>query len=116
KVALREAFRDSIPAEILDAPKRGFVVPMAEWLRGDLKDLSHDVLLDSIARDHGHFEPDAVRALLDRHTSGAEDRSGAIWSLLVFELWHREVAAAPASKTVSPPRIEAAQDRGAAPR
>jgi asparagine synthase (glutamine-hydrolysing) len=116
KFALREAFRDSIPAEILDAPKRGFVVPLAEWLRGDLKDLSHDVLLDSTARDHGYFEPDAVHALLDRHTSGAEDRSGAIWSLLVFELWHREVAAAPASKTVSPPRIEAAQDRGAAPR
>lgn len=116
KFALREAFRDSIPAEILDAPKRGFVVPMAEWLRGDLKDLSHDVLLDSTARDHGYFEPGAVRALLDRHASGAEDRSGAIWSLLVFELWHREIAAAPASKTVSTSPIEAAQDRGAVPR
>jgi asparagine synthase (glutamine-hydrolysing) len=116
KVALREAFRDSVPAEILDAPKRGFVVPMAEWLRDDLKDLSRDVLLDSTAGEHEYFERDAVRALLDRHASGAEDRSGAIWSLLVFELWHREIAAVPTLKSVSPPRIEPAQDRGAVPR
>ncbi len=103
KVALRAAFRGSIPNEILDAPKQGFVVPMAEWLRGELKDLAYDVLLDSTARERGYFAPDSVRALLDRHISGSEDRSGAIWALLVFELWHREIVSAPAPKAPSTP-------------
>jgi asparagine synthase (glutamine-hydrolysing) len=91
KVAWRAALRGWIPSEILDAPKQGFTVPVAEWLRGDLKEQAYDTLLDSTACDRGYFEPAAVRALLDRHTSGAEDRSQAIWSLMVFELWHREI-------------------------
>ncbi len=108
KIALRDAFRGTLPDEILDAPKQGFVVPMAEWLRGDLKELSYDVLLDSTARGRGYFEADSVRTLLDRHTSGAEDRSGAIWALLVLELWHREIGAAPAATTTRTPQFEAA--------
>ena len=63
---------------------------MAEWLRGDLRDLAYDTLLDSRARDRGYFEPAAVRALLDRHMLGLEDRAQAIWTLLVFEQWHWE--------------------------
>jgi asparagine synthase (glutamine-hydrolysing) len=116
KVALREAFRGTIPDQILDAPKRGFVVPMAEWLRGELKELSYDVLLDSTARERGYFAPDAVRALLDRHHSGSEDRSGAIWALLVLELWHREIGSAPVSGQAPRPPREAAQERGAVQR
>ncbi len=90
KVALRAALRGWVPDEILDAPKQGFVVPMAEWLRGDLRDMAYDTLLDSRARGRGYFEPAAVRALLDRHMFGLEDQSQAIWTLLIFEQWHHE--------------------------
>jgi asparagine synthase (glutamine-hydrolysing) len=113
KVALRMAMRGTVPDEILDAPKRGFVVPMAEWLRGELKELSYDVLLDSTSRERGYFAADSVRALLDRHGSGSEDRSAAIWTLLVFELWHREIDSSPAAKIASTPLFEPAQDRSA---
>jgi asparagine synthase (glutamine-hydrolysing) len=99
KVALRNALRNWVPDEVLDAPKQGFVAPMAEWLRGDLKEMAYDTLLDSRARDRGYFEPASVRALLDRHMLGQEDRAQAIWTLLVFEHWHREYvdAASPAA-------------------
>jgi asparagine synthase (glutamine-hydrolysing) len=90
KLALRSALRGWVPDEVLDAPKQGFVAPIAEWLRGDLRDMAYDTLLDSRARDRGYFEPAAVRALLDRHMLGQEDRAQAIWTLLVFEQWHRE--------------------------
>ncbi|HSR94749.1 MAG TPA: asparagine synthase C-terminal domain-containing protein, partial [Solirubrobacterales bacterium] len=111
KIALRMAMRGTVPDRILDAPKQGFVVPMAEWLRGELKELSRDVLLDSTSRERGWFAADSVRALLDRHASGAEDRSGAIWTLLVLELWQREIGSAPAARTASPPALELAQER-----
>ncbi len=90
KVALRAALRGWVPDQVLDAPKQGFVVPMAEWLRGDLRDLAYDSLLDSRAKDRGYFEPAAVRGLLDRHMFGLEDQSRTIWSLLVLEQWHQE--------------------------
>ena len=91
KVGLRAALRGWIPDSILDAPKQGFVVPIAEWLRGDLRELAYDALLDPVARGRGYFRPESVRGLLDRHVEGIEDRSQAIWTLLMFELWHREM-------------------------
>ncbi len=87
KIALRSALRGWVPDAVLDAPKQGFAVPLAQWLRGELRDLAYDTLLDQRARDRGLFEPAAVRALLDRHMFGLEDRSQAIWTLLVLERW-----------------------------
>jgi asparagine synthase (glutamine-hydrolysing) len=97
KVALRSALRGWVPDQILDAPKQGFTVPLAEWLRGDLRELAYDTLLDPRATGRGLFEPVAVRELLDRHTFGVEDRSQAIWTLLVLERWLQEQESATAT-------------------
>lgn len=91
KIALRTAMRGIVPDEILDAPKRGFQPPVAEWLRRDLRGFADDVLRDPRARDRGYFEPRAVEELLDAHATGTRDHSQAIWTLLVLELWHREL-------------------------
>ena len=49
KVILRDALRAWLPGPILDRPKQGFSVPIAEWLRTDLRDYSRDLLLDPAA-------------------------------------------------------------------
>ncbi len=90
KVALRKALRGWVPDEILDAPKRGFQPPLAGWFRQDLREYARDVLLDPVARDRGYFRPERVQRLLDEHTAGRRDHSQGIWTLLIFELWHRE--------------------------
>ncbi len=90
KLVLREAMRGRVPDEILDAPKRGFQPPLADWLRADLRELSRDLLLDERARTRGIFEPARVGALLDAHASRRADNSQAIWTMMVSELWHRE--------------------------
>lgn len=90
KAALREAVRGWVPDEVTAAPKRGFNVPVAEWLRGELAELTRDVLLDRGATDRGYFRPAYVRRLIDRHLARLDDHSQALWTLLVFELWHRE--------------------------
>jgi asparagine synthase (glutamine-hydrolysing) len=90
KVGFRAALRGWVPDEILDAPKRGFQPPLADWFRGELRDYARDVLLDGGAVDRGYFRPDRVEGLLDRHRDGTEDNSQGIWTLLMFELWQRD--------------------------
>ena len=68
--------------------KQGFGVPLASWLRTDLRELSRDVLTDSTARSRGLFRPEAVSRLLSEHEQGI-DHSTRIWALIQFELWHR---------------------------
>ena len=90
KVALRAALRGWVPDEILDAPKRGFRLPLADWFRGELRDYARDALLDRRALGRGYFREDYVRRLVERHVAGVQDHSQGIWTLLMFELWHQE--------------------------
>ncbi len=90
KVVLRRALRGWVPDEVLDAPKRGFRLPIGAWFRGELRDFSRDVLLDSRALGRGYFREPYVRELLDNHAAGVQDHSQGIWTLLMFELWHQE--------------------------
>jgi asparagine synthase (glutamine-hydrolysing) len=90
KGLLRDALRPWLPPDILDRPKQGFCVPMAEWLRGDLRGMASEVLLDPASLGRGYFREEAVRDLLGRHERTEADNSNMIWALLVHELWHRE--------------------------
>jgi asparagine synthase (glutamine-hydrolysing) len=95
KLGLRAALRGWIPDEILDRPKRGFELPVADWLRGDLGRFAREVLLDPVTAQRGLLDPGYARGLLDRHTAGQEDHSRPIWTLLVLELWQREALDSP---------------------
>jgi asparagine synthase (glutamine-hydrolysing) len=90
KGLLRDALRPWLPDEILERPKQGFCVPMAEWLRGDLRELAREILLDPGTSGRGYFREESVRRLLEEHTTRARDHSNRIWALMVHELWHRE--------------------------
>ncbi|MGJ6964061.1 asparagine synthase (glutamine-hydrolyzing) [Streptosporangium sp. G11] len=88
KVLLRRAVAPWLPERLRHLPKRGFGVPLASWLRGELRDLAHDVLTDGTARERDLFQVSVVRDLLRRHHEGA-DHGDRLWALLQFELWHR---------------------------
>jgi asparagine synthase (glutamine-hydrolysing) len=92
KILLRRVAERRLPREILSRPKRGFAPPVSRWLREDLRDLSRDLLLgpDALARDL--FERREVASLLDDHGTGRLDAGWAIWTLLMLEVWGREVA------------------------
>lgn len=88
KLALRAAFRDLLPPEILERPKTGFGVPLGAWLRDPLRELAGDLLLGDAAR-RGRFRPETVRRLLQEHLDGERDHGHRLWCLLVLELWER---------------------------
>jgi len=91
KWILRQLAYRLVPRELVDRPKRGFGIPQAAWLRGSLREVTRDVLLDQTARQRGWFEPAVVQRLLDEHDSGV-DRDRQIWPLLMVELWARRWA------------------------
>jgi asparagine synthase (glutamine-hydrolysing) len=88
KYLLKRAVADWLPPELVNRPKMGFGVPLAAWLRTELRDLSWDLLTDRTARSRGLFRPEAVALLLRQHGEGI-DHSPRIWALIQFELWHR---------------------------
>ncbi len=89
KAVLRDAYRGRLPREVIEGSKRGFEVPLAAWLDGDLRDLAHDSLLSPDARVAAYLEPAFVRALVEGRTMGDRNRPGIVYALLVLELWLR---------------------------
>ena len=89
KHLLKEAMRDVLPPGIADRPKKGFGIPIAEWFKGPLR----GPLLDELSRERlsrqGLFEPREVERLLREHLSGQADHRKPLWTLFVFQLWHR---------------------------
>jgi asparagine synthase (glutamine-hydrolysing) len=98
KVAFRRALRGWVPDQILDARKQGFVLPICEWLRGELRDYARETLLDRAAVARGYFRRERLAALLEQHERGVRDNSRGIWNLLVFELWHQRFVDPPAEQ------------------
>jgi asparagine synthase (glutamine-hydrolysing) len=89
KFLLKQAMMPWLPSELITRRKQGFGVPLASWLRTELRDLSWDVLTDSTARSRGLFRPESISSLLSEHEQGT-DHSTRIWALIQFELWHRD--------------------------
>ncbi len=110
KFLLKAAVADWLPAELIHRPKMGFGVPLAEWLRTDLRELSWDVLTDRTARSRGFFDPAAVTRLLREHAAG-QDHGCRIWALVQFELWHRMFVDAHRPAPATDPRHEPERGR-----
>jgi asparagine synthase (glutamine-hydrolysing) len=89
KVLLRKAVAPLIPSQIVRGKKRGFSIPAAAWLRGELEPFARETLSPETLRRQGFFRPEAVTALLNRHVAGKEDLSRQLWGLLAFTLWHQ---------------------------
>jgi asparagine synthase (glutamine-hydrolysing) len=87
KRLLRAAFGHLLPDEIWSRSKMGFGVPLEDWFRHELKELTHDVLLGSASVQRGYFRPEFVRQMVQQHEAGIANYSYPLWSLLVLELW-----------------------------
>jgi asparagine synthase (glutamine-hydrolysing) len=88
KVLLRKAVAPLLPREIVHGRKRGFSIPAAAWLRGELAPFARATLSAETLRSQGFFEPKPVQRLLDEHVAGTQDWSRQLWGLLAFTLWY----------------------------
>ncbi len=89
KYILKKYAEKMLPKEIVYRKKKGFPVPVRQWLREELYDVSRDILLDQRTRNRGIFNSSYVELLFKQHASGEGDFSKNIWNLLILEMWMR---------------------------
>jgi asparagine synthase (glutamine-hydrolysing) len=87
KRLVRRAMEPLLPKEVLQGPKKGFAIPIAAWLRGELEPFAREALSPEVLRRQGFFRPDAGTALFDAHVARRDDYSRQLWALLMFSLW-----------------------------
>jgi asparagine synthase (glutamine-hydrolysing) len=83
------AERLGVPAALLHRPKSGFSMPLVHWMRHELKDSLLGIVIEPRTLQRGYFKPSAIRGMMNEHVRGRRNHAGALWLLLVFELWHR---------------------------
>ncbi len=88
KYILRESMKGILPDEVINRSKKGFNMPVAKWIKGELRGLVQDVLSETKIKREGLFNPVYINKLLDDHLSNKRDNRKLLWTLLVFELWH----------------------------
>ncbi len=76
--------------ETIARPKKGFGIPVAKWLRDDLRSSVGESLSPDRLRSQGLFDPQGVAKLLAEHNSGARDHRKQLWALFAFQQWHHE--------------------------
>lgn len=91
KLLLKKLARRHLPVAVVDRPKAGFGVPLAAWLRTELREMLRDLLLDGRLARRGLVRPKVVERLVEDHLVRSIDRGAMLWNLLVLEMWHREV-------------------------
>ena len=91
KRILLDALGDRLPPALLTRPKMGFAVPLDDWFRGPLRELTWDILAGSRFAARGIAEPSFVRYLLEEHQSGRRANHHQIYGLLMLELWRRNL-------------------------
>jgi asparagine synthase (glutamine-hydrolysing) len=89
---LKGLFKDSLiatlPANVLNKPKQGFMVPVGRWIKEDLRDYTQDLLSQESLKKISVLNYHSVRSILDEHFKGRRNHTHKIWALLIFKLWH----------------------------
>jgi len=88
KYLLKKAVADILPREVISHRKQGFVGPMTQWLKNDLRSYTVDTLSATNLKKHGFLNHNVVRNILEEHFSGKEIHDTLIWSILVFQKWY----------------------------
>ena len=87
KWLLREVLYKHVPKDLIERPKMGFAVPLAEWLRGPLRDWAESLLDEKRLHQEGFFNVEFVRDKWSEHISGRRNWSHQLWNVLMFQAW-----------------------------
>ncbi len=87
KWVLRQILYGHVPRALVDRPKMGFGVPLAEWLRGPLRPWAEDLFSRDALTRHGLLDPAPVRRAWRLHTDRKRDLGYELWDVLMLQAW-----------------------------
>jgi asparagine synthase (glutamine-hydrolysing) len=87
KWPLRQILYRYVPRQLIDREKMGFGVPMAQWLRGPLRDWAQALLEPRLLREQGFFDAAIIDSLWRQHLDEKADWSFQLWPVLMFQAW-----------------------------
>jgi asparagine synthase (glutamine-hydrolysing) len=88
KRVLKKILNRYVPTELTDRRKKGFGIPLADWLRGPLRDWAEALLAPKRLAGECLFDPPAVERVWRQHLTGWRNHSQLLWSILMFQAWH----------------------------
>jgi asparagine synthase (glutamine-hydrolysing) len=87
KWILRQLLYRYVPKVLIERPKQGFGIPLAEWLRGPLRDWAESLLDEARLRREGYLNPNLIRLRWQEHISEKRNWEYSLWSILMFQAW-----------------------------
>ncbi|WP_133136214.1 asparagine synthase (glutamine-hydrolyzing) [Legionella rowbothamii] len=87
KWPLRQLLDRYVPRSLIERPKMGFSIPLAEWLRGPLRDWAETLLNEQRLQKEGIFNSAAIRLMWHQHLHGKGNFSALLWNILMFQAW-----------------------------
>jgi len=99
KHLLRRVLARYVPDRLVERPKMGFAVPLADWLRGPLRNWAEDLMNEAGLSAGDIFDVEAIRSLWAEFLSGDNGRYFFIWNILMFQAWHRRWSGASVADT-----------------
>lgn len=87
KVLLREVLHRRVPRELVERPKVGFSIPLAEWLRGPLRPWAEELLTHAALEQDGLLRAAPIRTTWQRFLKGKSESALALWAVLVYQAW-----------------------------
>ena len=87
KWILREILKNYIPEDLYERPKSGFAIPLAQWLRGPLKEWANSLINKKTINEEGYFYFENIEKMWSEHLTGRYDWSSRLWCILIFQSW-----------------------------
>lgn len=87
KWLLRQVLFRYVPRTLIERPKMGFGVPIAEWLRGELREWASDLIAPDRLKREGYLAPAPIQRAWNDHQRGRADNSHLLWGALMFQAW-----------------------------
>jgi asparagine synthase (glutamine-hydrolysing) len=87
KWLMRQVLDRYVPRSLIERPKVGFSAPIADWLRGPLREWAEALLDERKLAREGNLRPAVVRQIWEEHLSGYRNWQHLLWALLMFEAW-----------------------------
>tara|TARA_Y100000748_G_scaffold13216_2_gene10735 strand:- start:6714 stop:8729 length:2016 start_codon:yes stop_codon:yes gene_type:complete len=87
KSILRNILYKHVPKNLIERPKAGFSIPLADWLRGPLRDWAEALIEPSRIDSEGYLHSDYVQKIWNEHLKLKRNWTNRLWSILIFQSW-----------------------------